>query len=194
MTTRVTPVTTTTATREASMVEVLHLAAVLPATVGLCCAVGDRRGRARSVVSAAAMLAAMLAMAAGWPLVPPLVWTAVLLALGVAAAARLRFGRGAVAEPHARDMQLHRALGLVLGAALLVASAAGHGQGAWGHPAHVTSATPYTVALAGAAAYLVFTGWLVVHSVRRRTPVLGAVEASAMGLMTALMALAPLAG
>lgn len=175
------------------MVEVLHLAAVLPATVGLCCAVGDRRGRARAVVPAAVMLLAMLAMAAGWPGAPPLAWAAVLLVLGIAGAVGLRSAAGA-RTTHVRHMRLHRALGLVLGAALLVVSAAGHVQGAPGHPAHVVSGSPVAVTLAGTAGYLVFTGWLVARSVRRRAPIVGAVEVSAMGLMTALMALAPLVG
>jgi hypothetical protein len=175
------------------MVEVLHLAAVLPATVGLCCAVGDRRGRARSVVPAAAMLAAMLAMAAGWTVVPALGWAALLVALGVGAAARLRRRRDGGVPPHARHMVLHRALGLVLGAALLLVTGAGHADVAGaGHP-HAGS-TLLVATLAGSAGYLAYTAWLVAGSLRRRSPVVGVVEASAMGLMTALMAVAPLAG
>ena len=173
------------------MVEVLHLAAVLPATVGLCCAVGDRRGRARSVVPAAAMLAAMLAMAVGFTAVPPLVWAVLLVALGILAAAGLRRGSDAATAVHARRMQLHRALGLVLGAALLLAG--GHSVGApSGHPEH-GGGVLLTATLAGAVGYLAFTAWLVARSLRR-APIVGVVESSAMGLMTALMALAPLTG
>ena len=176
------------------MVEVLHLAAVLPATVGLCCAVGDRRGRARSVVPAAAMLAAMLAMAAGWTVVPALGWAALLVVLGVGAAARLRRRPDGGVPPHARHMVLHRALGLVLGAALLLATGAGHADVAGaGHPGHAGS-TLLVATLAGSAGYLAYTAWLVAGSLRRRSPIVGVVEASAMGLMTALMAVAPLAG
>jgi len=184
------------------MVEVLHLAAVLPATVGLCCAVGDRRGRARSVAPAAAMLLAMLAMAVGWPVVPPLSWAGLLVALGVGAAAGLRHGPagdaagdGDAVASHARHMQLHRALGLVLGAGLLVVSAAAHaGPAASAHAGHAALSSPAVAVLAGAAGYLVFTAWLVVRSLRRRSPVVGVVEASAMGLMTAMMAVVPLVG
>ncbi|MBT2500685.1 hypothetical protein J7E25_16435 [Agromyces sp. ISL-38] len=176
------------------MVEVLHLAAVFPAAVGLCCAVGDRRSRARSVVPAAAMLIAMIAMATGWPAVSPLVWAGALVVLGIGAAAQLRVRAGG-GGGHGRQMQLHRALGLVLGAALLVVSTATHeGVAGSGHPAHPTLGSPLAVTLAGAAGYLVFTAWLVARSTRRRSPLVGAVEASAMGLMTALMAIAPLAG
>lgn len=176
------------------MVEVLHLAAVFPATVGLCCAVGDRRGGARSVVPAAAMLAAMLAMAAGWTVVPALGWAALLVVLGVVAAARLRRRPDVGVPPHTRHMLLHRALGLVLGAALLLATGAGYADvdGA-GHPGHA-GATLLVVTLAGSAGYLAYTAWLVAGSLRRRSPVVGVVEASAMGVMTALMAAAPLAG
>lgn len=183
------------------MVEVLHLAAVLPATVGLCCAVGDRRGRARSVVPAAAMLTAMLAMAAGWPIVPPLAWAALLVVLGVAAAAGLRRGRRAGAEPHVLEMQVHRALGLVLGAGLLVVSAVAHGgpaDSAHGvHAAHATIASPVPAILAGTVGYLGYTAWIVARAWserRRRATILGALEASAMGLMTAVMAIAPFVG
>lgn len=180
------------------MVEVLHLAAVLPATVGLCCAVGDRRGRVRSVVPAAVMLLAMLAMAIGWPGVPPLAWAAVLVLLGVVGGAGLR-SRADVRGGHARHMQLHRALGLVLGGALLVVSA-GHAEAMGsGHAGHSVLGSPLAVTLAGTAGYLVFTGWLAARAVRRRavrrrSPPLSVVEASAMGLMTALMALAPVVG
>jgi hypothetical protein len=48
--------------------------------------------------------------------------------------------------------------------------------------------------LAGSAGYLVFTVWLVAASVRRRAPIVGLVESSAMGLMTMLMVLVPLVG
>jgi len=176
------------------MAEVLHLAAVLPATVGLCCAVGDRRGRARSVVPAAVMLLAMLAMAAGWTAVPRLAWAALLVVLGVGTAAGLRRRPNGGVPSHARHMVLHRALGLVLGAALLIATGVGHADAAGaGHPGH--AGNPLLIAtLAGSAGYVAFTTWLVAGSLRRRGPVVGVVEASAMGLMTALMAVAPLAG
>lgn len=176
------------------MIEVLHLAALFPATVGLCCAVGDRTGRARSVVPAAAMLIAMIAMATGWPAVPPLVWAGALLTLGVGAAALQRM-RTSGDRGHARYMQLHRALGLVLGAALIVVSAAAH-EGAVGstHAGHAAPGSALAVTLAGSAGYVVFTVWLVARSIRRRSPLVGAVEASAMGLMSTLMAIASLAG
>ena len=179
------------------MVEVLHLAAVLPATVGLCCAVGDRRGRARSAVPAAAMLLAMLAMASGWPVVPPLGWTALLLALGIGSAVRLRTRAGdGAADRHARHMQLHRSLGLVLGAALLIVVGmdGGHGVGAvGGHPGHA-GGTLLVATLAGAAGHLVFTAWLAGRALRRRGPVVWILETCAMGLMTALMAAVLLVG
>jgi len=173
------------------MVEVLHLAAVLPATVGLCCAVGDRRGGARSVVPAAVMLLAMLAMAAGWTAVPPLAWAAAFVVLGIAAAAGLRRNAHGETPQHVRDMHLQRALGLVLGAALLVATGA-HQAGAVtsGHPGH-SGGTLIIATLAGTTGYLAFTAWVVARAVRRRAPLVGAVESSAMGVMTALMAVVP---
>jgi hypothetical protein len=173
------------------MVEVLHLAAVLPATVGLCCAVGDRRSRARSAVPAAAMLAAMVAMAIGLTAVSPLIWAALLVALGMFEAAGLR--RMADMAVHARRMRLHRALGLVLSAALLVTG--GHpGVGvAVGHPSHGAGAL-LVVTLAGTAGYLAFTVWLVARSLRQRASIISAVESTAMGLMAALMAVAALVG
>jgi hypothetical protein len=177
------------------MVEVLHLAAVLPATVGLCCAVGDRRGRARSVAPATAMFLAMLAMAVGWPGLPPLGWAAVLLVLGVAGAVGLRVSAEAPAAAHVRHMRLHRAIGLVVAAGLLLVSSAGHAATSGpGHPGHVVAGSPLVVTMAGAAGYLVFTVWLVARSVRRSAPIVGVVETSAMGLMTALMAVGQLVG
>ena len=173
------------------MVEVLHLAAVLPATVGLCCAVGDRRSRARSAVPAAAMLAAMVAMAIGLTAVSPLIWAALLVALGMFEAAGLR--RMADRAVHARRMRLHRALGLVLSAALLVTGghpAVGVAEGHLGHGGGVLM----VVTLAGSAGYLAFTVWLVARSLRQRAPIISAVESTAMGLMAALMAFAPLVG
>ncbi|WP_448002577.1 hypothetical protein [Agromyces bauzanensis] len=173
------------------MVEVLHLAAVLPAGVGLCCAVGDRRGRARAAMPAAAMLAAMLAMAAGWPGVPPLAWSAVLLVLGVVGARGLRSSAGIRAR-HDRHMRLHRALGLVLGAALLLVTSAEHVQAGSGHSTHVSSGSLAVVTVAGAAGYLAYAAWIVARSRGGRASLLGVVEASAMSLMTALMAAAAL--
>jgi hypothetical protein len=175
------------------MVEVLHLAAVFPATVGLCCAVGDRRSRARSVAAAATMLLAMVAMAAGSPGVPSVVWAGVLVALGIATAIGLRHGADATAPLHARRMQLHRAFGLVLGAALLLVGAHPATELESGHPGH-SGGMLLAATLAGSAGYLVFTVWLVAASVRRRAPIVGIVESSAMGLMTMLMALVPLVG
>ncbi|RXZ72723.1 hypothetical protein [Agromyces albus] len=178
------------------MVEVLHLTALVPATVGLCCAVGDRPGSARSVVPAASMLIAMIAMAAGWPVLPPLLWAGVLLVLGVVTAAGIRMRLGTEAPPaHERQMHAHRALGLVLGAGLLLISSAAHAGGSSpaAHSGHTAGGLLATAILAGAAGYLAFTVWLVARSVRRRVALVGMVEASAMGLMTVLMALVPLA-
>jgi len=175
------------------MVEVLHLAAVFPATVGLCCAVGDRRGGARSVVPAAVMLLAMVAMAVGLPGVPSLVWAGVLVVLGIVASVGLRRGADSAAPLHARRMQLHRALGLVLGAALLLVGAHPVTELEPGHPGH-PGGMLLAATLAGSAGYLVFTVWLVAASVSRRARIVGIVESSAMGLMTMLMALVPLVG
>lgn len=175
------------------MVEVLHLTALLPATVGLCCAAGDRRGRTRAVVPAAVMMLAMFAMAAGWPLLPPLVWAGVLLlvAIGGAAARRFVAASRSPRAAHTRHMELHRALGLVLGAALLVASGAHEGTAVAGHVAHSAGGSPFVMTMAGSAGYLAFTVWLVAREARQRRPLVGIVEATAMGLMTATMSIAP---
>jgi hypothetical protein len=141
------------------------------------------------------MLLAMLAMTVGWPVVHPLVWAASLLALAVVGAAGHRVRRKVAAAAHVRHMQLHRTLGLVLGAALLAVSSTGHaGASIPVHSNHVGAGSPLVVALAGTTAYLVFTAWIVARSIRRRSPLVGTVEASAMGLMTALMAVAALVG
>ena len=175
------------------MVEVLHLAAVFPAAVGLCCAVGDRRGRARSAVPAAAMLAAMVAMAIGLTAVPPLVWAVLLVALGMFEAAGLRRMADAAMAVHARRMRLHRALGLLLSAALLVTGGHPAVAVAAGHPIH-GGGILLVVTLAGTSGYLAFTVWLVARSLRQRAPIISAVESTAMGLMAALMVFAPLVG
>jgi hypothetical protein len=151
------------------MAEILHLSALLPAAVSACCTLGAARSRgAVGVISAIVMLAAMLDLTGGGVL-PPLAWSALLVALAMAGAVAARITR--VADGDA--MAAHAALGLVVMAGLVALMAAGVAAGhaptlTGGHSPHAASAAgPLAGAVwAGTAAYLAFSAVLV----RRRVP------------------------
>lgn len=159
------------------MIEVLHVGSLVPAAVGTCCVIGDRRARsAVTWVPALVMLAAMLDVALGTAIVHPVVWTAVLVTLSLWPAVARRFARTAGTA----DMVVHRSLGLLIMAGLLM----GHAQAA-GH--HAMGAGPGIVVVAG---YLGLTVWLAVHA---RARVLTLIEVVSMGSSVALMGLAAVA-
>ncbi|MWB99612.1 hypothetical protein [Agromyces seonyuensis] len=182
------------------MLDALHFAAVLPAGIGLGCAVLDRRSRARAVLPAALGLAAMLDMALGWMLLPPILWAALLVATGILLAVGLRRSAGAdeahrSAGPasHERSMRAHRAIGMLVSAVLVVAMIpAGAAAASIGvHGGHDPALAP--LALAAAAGYL---GWSLHLAARGRADrgrraALARLEVGAMAAMTAVCAAMP---
>ncbi|MGG7465982.1 hypothetical protein [Plantibacter sp. YIM 135347] len=198
------------------MVEALHLGALLPAAVGACCTVGGRRGIV-DLVAAIVMLAAMIDAATGAALLHPLVWGAVLVAVGIVSAARLRgvgassataatadIGAGTetpaavatnTAERQHRLMLVHTSLGLLVMATMLVAMASHGSHAVLGISSSVThhgaaGADTFGVIVAAAvASYTAFTACLTASAVRSRR-VLPAVELTSMALSLAAMAFA----
>ncbi|GLI27709.1 hypothetical protein ARHIZOSPH14_19510 [Agromyces rhizosphaerae] len=188
------------------MTELLHAGMVIPASIGVCCSVGTgawstpaagssgrRRavlvavpGRVLAVLASLLMLGAMVDMAFFAGAVPgwagrSVVWAAsmVVVAIAVVAVARASVG--------VTQVDLHRALGLVVTAALVVAlhaGAAGSGAAASGaHAGHeATSFAP--VIVAGAVAFAAYSALHAVraHRLGARVRALDAVAMSAMTL------------
>ncbi|RWZ59278.1 hypothetical protein ELQ92_13545 [Labedella populi] len=79
------------------MTELLHVAALLPATLGVCCTAARRRATPE-LVAAIVMLVVMADLALGVVSVPPITWTAVLVAtaLSVVWSSRRREDRSPV--------------------------------------------------------------------------------------------------
>ncbi len=162
------------------MSELLHATALVPATVGVCCTIGDRR-RAVEVAAGVLMVLAMADLALGRGLVPAWLWAVSMLSLAV---------------PLAVVRSRHAAAGMVLMGLLAALQAhhqhvAGMAGGAAGVHAlgHGLASTALPVWI------LLGTGWYVVHEERRirhARPTLGRTAiwesrlmSSALGLMVA---------
>ncbi len=131
----------------------LHLFALAPATIGLCCLAADRRrARGGELATALLMLVAM-ADAAVTRLVPVVWWVAMLLAgaIALSAAGGRRRGSGRSADAVRMPMGLHAAAGMVVMAALMLAmTGGGVADAAHHHGASAPALAPVGVALAGA--------------------------------------------
>jgi len=143
------------------MAEILHLTALLPALVSTCCTVGAARTRgAVGVISAIVMLAAMLDLTGGGVL-PPVAWSALLVASAMGGAAATRIARASGRGP----MGAHAALGLVVMAGLVILMGAAPGGAGdlaiGGHAGHAASGPLAGTIWAGTAAYLAYSGVLV---------------------------------
>ncbi|WP_353807680.1 hypothetical protein [Agromyces sp. SYSU T00194] len=190
------------------MTELLHAGMVIPASIGVCCSVGagawstpaagsaGRRravlvavlGQVLAVVASLLMLGAMVDMAFFAGAVPgwagrSVAWAASMVAVAIAVVAAARAAGGVT------QVDLHRALGLVVTAALVVAlhaGAAGSGAAASGaHAGHSpTSFAP--VIVAGALAFAAYSAW---HALRahRCGARLRTLDAAAMSAMTLAM-------
>ncbi|PSL37246.1 hypothetical protein CLV49_0853 [Labedella gwakjiensis] len=204
----------TTATRTTStdrpVTDLLHVAALLPATLGVCCTAGRRRIGAE-LWAAIVMLVVMVDLALGVVSVPPVVWTAVLVAtaLGVVALGGRsgedthpeRTGQGSgSARRRSNGMVALVAVGsLVMAglAALMAASvggAVGHtstaGVGTGHHAAtSLTGLLPSVVLMASAVFTIVVMG-VAVQAARERRSRLEIAELGSMAASVALMALA----
>lgn len=199
------------------MTELLHVAALLPAALGVCCTAGRRRATPE-LATAVVMLVVMADLALGIVSVPPVVWTAVLVAtaLIVASGSRRRGSRthpapddggtrpgraiATVAPTHAaRAMTVTTATGaLVMAglASLMTAAGPGRQSGATsavasGHHSGslIGGVLPGVVILAA----VVYTGvvvWGIVRGVRERRGRLETAERASMATSVVLMALA----
>ncbi|GEM_PF-1531734 len=190
------------------MTELLHAGMVIPASIGVCCSVGTgawstpatgsagrRRvvlagamGRVLAVVAALLMLGAMVDMAFFAGSVPgwagrSIAWAAAMVAGAIVVVLTARAAGGVT------QLDLHRALGLVVTAALVVALHAGAPDlGVTASSAHgghaTTSSAP--VIVAGAVAFAVYSAWHAVRAHRVGSRV-RALDAAAMAGMTLAM-------
>lgn len=171
------------------MGELLHACALASAVAGACCTAADRpASRVRELVLAAAMVVAMLDVATGPGLVPPVWWAVVLVLAGVGSALGTDRRR---TDAAARGMRAVDAIGVILTAGLLLVMAAGHGTAEGAAHSH---GSPAPAALL-AAASVVYAGACVVVACRMPHPAgagrTGRVRRAgpvAMGLSTLLMA------
>jgi len=170
------------------MIEALHLGSMLPATLGACCVAGgaDRRSPL-TWLGMLAMLAAMAdTMLLPRPVLAPVVWAALLVALALATGVRerLRPARQALGAHPVRTMALHRSLQAVLMAGLLVVGAGHHATGGGAHAGH---GLPVVLLLAVAALVFAFASAAV--ALRRSLPPLPRAEAALGAASIALMTL-----
>jgi hypothetical protein len=171
------------------MSELLHAWSLAPAAIGTCCVAADRaRGRRAELAASAVMLLAMLDAAGGQPVLPPVLWTALLLAaaMGLAVIRRPRSARSRLGgSRRASVMHLHTTIGLVLMAALVLGMPSADVDGAHVHGGVGVGA--FVVGLAAASgAYLAASALLAL----RAHPWRDRAQLGAMGASAALMALA----
>ncbi|WP_345751808.1 hypothetical protein [Microbacterium rhizophilus] len=163
---------------------ILSLAMIVPGAVCVACAAATRpRASRTAILGAAAMLAAMIAMAAG-SLGSPIAWTAALVGIAVVGAAARRVRRGRVDAASHEAFDWHRPVGIVVMAALI----AGHSAGAPASAGHAHG--PSAAALPLLA--LAYVAALVVWMLRRRRDLTPrhAAEGISMAVMTVAMVFA----
>lgn len=182
------------------MIEALHVGALLPATVGLCCTAASPRQRGFSVVAGCApagvMTAAMADVALGSRLVPAVLWTVLLVAVAVLPAAQLRRDRMRAGLPvarHATAMAIHRSLGtLLMGGLMLVMATPALGAGA-ATPAHHAGGGGGVEWMLGASsiAFVALSAWLLGRVQRAPHPArIVALEVVSMSLSVGTTAVA----
>lgn len=191
------------------MTELLHVAALLPATLGVCCTAGRRRIGAE-LGAAIVMLVAMVDLALGVVSVPPVVWTAVLVATSLvvvglgrrtregAHPARTDRGPGS-AGGRSNGMVAFAAVGslVMAGLAALMAApvggmAAGAGLGAATahHAANSPAGLLPSVVLVASAAFAIVVVVVAVRAAYERRSRLEIAELGSMAASVVLMALA----
>ncbi|WP_313545766.1 hypothetical protein [Leifsonia aquatica] len=176
------------------MIEALHLGSMLPATLGACCVAGgaDRRSPL-AWLGMLAMLAAMAdTMLLPRPVLAPVVWAALLVALALATALRQRLRprptAGGPSDHPVRAMAVHRALQAVLMAGLIVVGSGHHATEGGAHAGH---GLPVVLLLGVAALVFAFASGAV--ALRRGLPPLPRAEAALGATSVALMTLPLLA-
>ena len=185
------------------MVVALHLGMLVSVfACALCAVFGHRRLTASDWLGQTLMVAAMLDMMLPGQWLPPLLWSAMLIAMGMYWGARGRLVRSVRSVSAVRDtgcdaLTLHRALTFVAAGGLtLLLAAPAHGlsgaTGASGLAGHAHGALAGGIAgwlCAGVAALLIHAAWLVARQLRRRhRHPAGALEAASLGVMLAAMA------
>lgn len=194
--------TTTTGTTTTADVVSLHLLSLVPAAFGLCCLAADRRrARALEFVAAVIMMAAMADTAFG-RLVPPVWWSAVLLATALILAVLRGRARSPRAMPlpgggaqgpgsltgsaAAAMMGVHTGSGLIVMATLLLAMVGNGAAVAGGHHHGSSIAGLPAVGVTLTFAYVIGS---VVVAIRARSG-LDRAQYVAMASSAAVMALA----
>jgi hypothetical protein len=181
------------------MSELLHLSALLPAAVGVCCTVGGRRRRTADAVLTAVMLVAMADVSLRIGMLHPLGWCALLVLLAISGAVAARRGsarvgaRGSGAGWAGVHLSaLHLALGLITTAALLALMPGGGGASASVSSVHQHGGDVLrSLVLCGAAGYAGFAVWLAVQLGRPpKRDVLGSIESSSMAASVLMMVIA----
>ena len=169
------------------MVEALHLGTVGLAAVGASCAAAARgRGKVLDVTNSIVMLIAMIEAVAGFNLLPAVGWSLAMLTAAMASGVQQRLMRNVSTSPGHGEMTVHRNIGAILMAALLLCMDAVHTHlPDTGHSMH-HSTNPLGILLgAGAAAYAAASLWQAWTQTRRP---LDRIEAAAMGLSVLIMA------
>lgn len=185
----------------------VHLLALAPAGVGVCCLAADRRRPRGAELATGVLMLVAMADAAGPALMPAVGWAVLLIAASLALVAthgRAR-GRRAVAragEPGERAMVVHAAVGMIVMAALMLAMSVGSPAGAGAAAAGVAgggsslgpSAGPHAHGGSSVAVLVVLGAVYAVASLVlavRTRGALGRVQYAAMaasvGLMSAAM-------
>lgn len=159
----------------------LHLLALGPAALSLCCLAADRRARRAGDVVASVVMIVAMADAAVTGLIPVVCWAVVLLAAAMALAARARARRADAGGA----LPVHAATGMIVMAALMLAMAGDGGALVAPPHSHHAPPAPALVAAISAAAYV---GASVVLA-RRGRSMLDRAQYAGMAASVALMTL-----
>ncbi|SKB00154.1 hypothetical protein SAMN06295879_2943 [Agreia bicolorata] len=187
----------------------MHGGMLVPASVSVCCAVGAPRAqRVQGLIVGVAMLLAMADGLAASPMLPALVWAALLVLLAISTSAISSVSQRHNPLPGVTTVTTHRALALILTASLLVAGSAGPTRStasiAVGAHHHGVGGEPFALVLVVATTlyvgYSAVAIWLGVRSRsnarsnradgrQRRRLSLGIVDIAAMAASTSVMAI-----
>jgi hypothetical protein len=191
------------------VIEIMHGGMLVPASVSVCCAVGAPRAqRMQGVIVGVAMLLAMADGVAASPVLPAIVWAALLLLLAVSTSAISSVSQRHNPVPGVTAMTTHRALALILTASLIVAGSTGPiaSTASVAAGAHHHGAGGETFALMLVVATTLYVGYSAVaiwrgvrarnrardyrsHDRQRHRLSLGAIDIAAMAASTSVMAI-----
>ncbi|GGG61637.1 hypothetical protein GCM10011374_25880 [Kocuria dechangensis] len=172
--------------------EALHLGCVGLAAAGACCTAAARpRALPLDLIGAVLMVLAMIDTAVHLSPVPTAGWALLLGGTALLTAFRRSPSRIGNTNPLHGAMTVHRNIGAILMAALLVCMDAHHSTtGSGGHAGHSANLLALSLGL-GSVGYTIASIWLAARRSRISRP--HRLEAALMGASVALMALASLA-